>query len=342
MKMIHKILYVFCGLLTSLNLHAQNLCLPSLVTSSPISVGLDSAVIGGQINSDGGNSVILRGICYSTIPYPTMGDLRTENGSGIGTFSTILRSLSPATTYYARSYAKNSQGVVVYGNEVTFTTLTFSCGTSIVFDVDSNSYNTVLIGTQCWIQSNLKVSKYRNGDSILTGFSNSAWQNTTSGAYALYNNDPVNDALYGKLYNHYSVSDNRGLCPTGWHVPSDGDWNILVKYLVPSADTLCGNCSQSGFAGGMLKSTATIPIAGGWMTPNTGATNSSGFTAEAGGLRNPNGYYEIWNTGTWWTSSLNAPGVFIKRSINKNSGDIFREFGGVIYSYGFSVRCVKD
>ena len=100
----------------------------------------------------------------------------------------------------------------------------FTCGTSTVSDVDNNTYNTVRIGTQCWTQSNLKVSKYRNGNSIPSGLSNSAWQNTTFGAYAIYNNDSVNDSLYGKLYNHYAVTDSSGLCPTGWHVPSDAEW----------------------------------------------------------------------------------------------------------------------
>ncbi|MFN5650389.1 MAG: LamG-like jellyroll fold domain-containing protein, partial [Actinomycetes bacterium] len=182
-----------------------SLCLPTITTSSPTSVGVDTVVIGGDISNDGGSSIALRGICYSTSPNPNMGNQRTEDGSGTGSFNTVLRGLNPSTTYYARSYAKNSNGVVVYGNEVSFTTSAslpgVRCpGSPTVTDIDGNIYNIVQIGTQCWTQSNLKVSKYRNGDSIPTGLSNSQWSSTSSGAYAIYNNDPFNDGLYGKLY----------------------------------------------------------------------------------------------------------------------------------------------
>jgi uncharacterized protein (TIGR02145 family) len=126
----------------------------------------------------------------------------------------------------------------------------------------------------------LKVSKYRNGDNIPTGLSNSSWGGTTSGAYAIYNNDPVNDGLYGKLYNHFAVTDTRGLCPTGWHVPTDGEFTKLVKYLDPMADSLSNwNQLQSFTAGGALKSIQY------WNSPNIGGTNSSGFSAVPGGHR---------------------------------------------------------
>ncbi|MFM8838507.1 MAG: fibrobacter succinogenes major paralogous domain-containing protein, partial [Bacteroidota bacterium] len=213
-------------------------------------------------------------------------------------------------------------------------------GTPTVTDVDNNTYNTVPIGTQCWTQSNLKVSKYRNGDSIPTGLSNSAWENTTSGAYAIYDNAPVNDGLYGKLYNHYAVTDSRGLCPTGWHIPSDGEWNILVKYFDPNADTVCANCTQSG-AGGALKSTATQPTLGGWLSPNTGATNSSGFTALPGGLRFYYGnFYYLSANGFWWSSSVSSGSFAWTRYLYNNTSYIDR------YDYnrtgGFSVRCCRD
>ena len=322
-----------------------SLCLPTITTTSPSSVGVDTVVIGGDISNDGGSSIVLRGICYSTSPNPNMGDQRTEDGSGTGSFNTVLRGLTSSTTYYARSYAKNSNGVVVYGNEVSFTTsasLTgVRCpGTPTVTDIDGNVYNTVQIGNQCWTQSNLKVSKYRNGDSIPTGLSDNTWQNTTSGAYAIYNNDPVNDGLYGKLYNHYAVTDSRGLCPTGWHVPSDGEWTVLVKYLDPNADTLCGNCWQSTIAGGALKSTATQPTTGGWASPNTGATNSTGFTALPGGQRVFNGIFSSLAINVaFWSSSVSS-GFAWYRNPEYITSDFFRG-----YSYlmnGFSIRCLKN
>jgi uncharacterized protein (TIGR02145 family) len=235
--------------------------------------------------------------------------------------------------------------VVVYGNEVSFTTTAslpgVRCpGTPTVTDIDGNIYNTVQIGTQCWTQSNLKVSKYGNGDNIPTGLVNSAWQNTTSGAYAIYNNDPVNDGLYGKLYNHYAVTDSRGLCPTGWHVPTDGEWNVLVKYLDPNADTVCGGCSQSSIAGGSLKSTAMQPTPGGWASPNTGATNSSGFTALPGGFRFFIGdFNHISSHGFWWSSSV-LSGSGSGRYLDTNNGDTNN--GDITRTLGLSVRCLKD
>jgi uncharacterized protein (TIGR02145 family) len=206
-----------------------------------------------------------------------------------------------------------------------------SCrGTPTVTDVDGNIYNTVQIGTQCWTQSNLKVSKYRNGDNIPTGLSNSAWQNSTSGAYAIYNDDPQNNALYGKLYNYYAATDSRSLCPTGWHVPTDGEWTILENHL-----------GGSDVAGGALKSTATQPTSGGWLSPNTGATNSSGFTAPPGGLRDNNGdFNNISFYGYWWSSSVSSASLAWSRYLSSNDSTIYR------YNYfrttGFSVRCCRD
>jgi len=119
-----------------------SLCLPTITTTSPTSVGVDSVVIGGNITNDGGSSIVLRGVCYSTSPNPNMGNSRTEEGSGTGSFNTVLRGLTSSTTYYARSYAKNSNGVVAYGNEVSFTTSsTIAVGSTyaggIVFYLDS-------------------------------------------------------------------------------------------------------------------------------------------------------------------------------------------------------------
>ncbi len=118
-----------------------SLCLPTITTNTPSSIGIDSVIVGGNITNDGGSSIVLRGVCYSTTPNPNMGNMRTEDGSGVGSFSTILRNLNPSTTYYVRSYAKNSNGVVVYGDEVSFSTSSITIGSiyagGIVFYVDS-------------------------------------------------------------------------------------------------------------------------------------------------------------------------------------------------------------
>ncbi|MFM8978630.1 MAG: FISUMP domain-containing protein, partial [Bacteroidota bacterium] len=170
---------------------------------------------------------------------------------------------------------------------------------------------------------------------------NTSWQTTTSGAYAIYNNDPVNDGLYGKLYNHYAVADSRGLCPTGWHVPSDGEWKVLTKYLDPSADTNTTSSTASTTAGGALKSTATQPTPGGWNSPNTGASNSSGFTALPGDVRGFSGVYGSWTAYAFlWSSSVLSGSFARSRELHWVSSNIWS--GSYTRTYGFSVRCLKN
>jgi uncharacterized protein (TIGR02145 family) len=214
--------------------------------------------------------------------------------------------------------------------EFSLITKKFKCGQDVVKDVNGNSYRTIQIGAQCWTQTNLKVSKFRNGDIVPTGLNNNDWGSTTSGAYAIYNNDPVNDGLYGKLYNHYAVTDSRGLCPTGWHVPTDWEWTTLVNHL--------GGSDEEG---GALKSTAMQPTLGGWQSPNTGATNSSGFTALPGGLRGSYGDFSgMTNYGFWWSSSVLSGSYAWNRSLNDSLSSINRN--GYNRALGFAVRCCRD
>jgi uncharacterized protein (TIGR02145 family) len=208
--------------------------------------------------------------------------------------------------------------------------LTSSCTSPTVTDVDGNSYATVQIGTQCWTQSNLKVSKYRNGDNIPTGLSDAQWSSTSSGAYAIYGNDNANDALYGKMYNWYAVNDSRGLCPVGWHVPSDAEWTTLTNFL-----------GGEGIAGGAMKSTTTLPTPGGWNSPNEGATNSSGFTSLPGGYRGSGGGFDyLGYNGFWWSSSGAGSGSAWYRYLNFTNASAYRSI--YVHRIGFSVRCARD
>ena len=341
MKNVYLLLMVVVALMWGVELRAQGVngtnsngnvsCIPAVSTTAAGSIATDSVVIGGDIMHDGGSAIVLRGVCYSLSPNPDMSDFRTQDGSGTGVFSTVLRGLTAGTTYYARSYAKNAGGLVAYGNEVTFTTLSpvpsFSCGTTSITDVDGNSYATVQIGTQCWTQSNLTVSKYRNGDNITNITVNTQWSQTntsSTGAWRNYNNDANNGTTYGKLYNWYAVNDSRGLCPTGWHVPTDAEWTTLENHL-----------GGSSVAGGAMKSTT------GWNAPNTGATNSSGFTALPGGsCSNGGGFNGVGGYGGWWSSSDAGSGGAWYRYLYSNSAVVSRSLDG--QRRGFSVRCARD
>jgi uncharacterized protein (TIGR02145 family) len=207
-----------------------------------------------------------------------------------------------------------------------------------VTDIDGNSYETVTIGSQVWMKENLKVSKYRNGDLISTNLDNSTWENTTTGAYSIYNNDATNNTNYGKLYNWYAVADPKGLCPVGWHVPSDGEWKTLEISLGMStidAD-LTGGRGTAQNVGGKLKSTSTL-----WNTPNDGATNASGFSGLPGGTRSFNGVYvSIGNYGYWWSSTESSTTLAWTRYLDYPYGYSGR--GESDRRDGFSVRCLRD
>jgi uncharacterized protein (TIGR02145 family) len=174
---------------------------------------------------------------------------------------------------------------------------------------------------------NLDVTTYRNGDIIPEVKDSAAWAKLKTGAWCYYKNDPANGKVYGKLYNWYAVNDPRGLAPEGWHVPTDEEWNTLTK-------TLGGD----EIAGGKMKEMGTEH----WGSPNTGATNSSGFTALPGGLRFDVGdFVGIGNRAFWWSITESHPSSIMYRYVHLASGYLNKDewLGG---QAGFSVRCVKD
>jgi uncharacterized protein (TIGR02145 family) len=302
--------------------------LPIITTVSVTTVTSNSAIIGGNVTQDGGSPVTSRGVAYGLSTSPTTSGTITTDGSGVGTFVSTLTGLTASTTYYVRAYATNGVGTA-YGNEISFSTNTSngfsSCGG--VTDVDGNSYQTVQIGTQCWTQSNLTVSKYRNGDNIPNITDNTQWSQTNTsntGAWCNYNNDANNGTTYGKLYNWYAVTDSRVLCPTGWHVPTDAEWSNLENHL-----------GGSTVAGGAMKSTT------GWTAPNTGATNSSGFTGLPGGYRGDGGdFFYLGTSSDWWSSSVSSYGTPFYMLLYYNAAGIF--WYSTAPKVGFSIRCVRD
>jgi uncharacterized protein (TIGR02145 family) len=295
--------------------------IPQIATTAIMNISNNSAQCGGSITVDGGSFITSRGVCWSTSPNPTVAlPTKTNNGSGIGTFNSSITGLQLDSTYYIRAYATNDVGTG-YGQESSITIL----AAGQVTDINGNYYDTIRIGSQTWMVQNLKVSKYRNGDLIPTGLANTTWQSTTSGAYAVLDNNIINDSIYGKLYNWYSVNDPRGLCPVGWHVPSDVEWTTLESLL-----------GGNTVAGGKLK--AISPL---WFTPNNGATNISGFTGLPGCLRDDNGLYDVpgWG-GYWWSTTQSSTTYAWARSLRYNLTNSSR--GSNIKKAGFSVRCVKD
>jgi uncharacterized protein (TIGR02145 family) len=195
-----------------------------------------------------------------------------------------------------------------------------------VTDIDGNTYLPVTICNQTWTKSNLDVSHYRNGDEIPQVKNPTDWANLTTGAWCYYNNDPANGAIYGKLYNWYAVNDPRGLAPLGWHIPTDAEWTKLTDCL-----------EGESVAGDKIKETGTTH----WISPNTGATNSSGFTALPGGYRYDYGtFYSINFNSYWWSSSASIIPNAWHRTMNYNYSYVGR--GVHDKAFGFSVRCLRD
>jgi len=192
---------------------------------------------------------------------------------------------------------------------------------STVTDYDGNVYSTVQIFNRVWMAENLRTTRLNNGTMITLVSDSWNWDFLDEPKRCYYNNEgELYRDVYGPLYNFYAVKTGK-LCPAGWHVPTRDEWGTLIGYL--------GGYSA---AGGKLKEPGTIH----WTDPNTGADNSSGFTALPGGYRNREGIYgQIGYGGFWWCNG-NREGFSL--SYNSSSAS-FQWFDD---SYGASVRCVKD
>ena len=219
------------------------------------------------------------------------------------------------------------------------------CEGQTSINYDGRVYDLVEIGGQCWFAENLATDQYRNGDAIPTGLSDTVWYNTINtqqGAYAIYNDDANNDSIYGKLYNFYAVSDPRGLCPVGWHVPTDCDWMYLEGSLGMSVSEQESYGPRGTDESGQMKSTGTIEAGTGlWYSPNAGATNSSGFSGLPGGYRDAGGDdYLVGGGGYWWSSTQFGSRHAWYRSLYNNSTIVYRSASNT--QDGFSVRCLRD
>lgn len=324
------------------------------VTTLPLTYNkIYKLTAGAEIVSD--MPINRKGVYFGTSPNPT--EIAYEYGMD-GSFQLTL-DVELSKTYYVKAFAENSAGVA-YGEELSFTTPDniYHLGMAIT-DFDNNSYSTIIINDQEWMQSNLNVSHFNNGDVIPQVQDEYDWINTTSPAWCYYANNTENGVVYGKLYNYYAVSDPRGLAPNGWRIPSFSDWESLINFI----DNLRGDDYNKSFnASGFMQEGSSH-----WSETNTIATNISGFTALPGGYRgyastnsvpvraifnNLNSYAHFWvsdniddvevSDSSGSIQGLIAYTVNIKDEANStganNTGKIFvsRKITG------YSVRCIKN
>jgi uncharacterized protein (TIGR02145 family) len=215
----------------------------------------------------------------------------------------------------------DSMMVVIAAIQAALSVPAFTCGTSTV-SYDVHNYTTVQIGSQCWFAENLQNDNYRDGTVIPGGLNASQWMATTTGAYAVHDqggsNELANLAIYGRLYNWYAVNNAAGLCPTGWHVPTDADWTAL--------ETQLGGPSVAGVK---------------MRTSSWGGDNSSGFSGLPGGYRQSSdgGLGLYGDRGYWWSASSSGSEAW-GRDLWDGSTNVSRNDWPV--QDGFSVRCVQD
>ena len=320
---------------------------PIVTTSSVTDITSTSATCGGNV---GGANITTRGVCWSTLQNPTVSDSHTTDGAGTGSFTSSLTGLRAAATYYVRAYATNSVGTA-YGEEVSFTVPNPNDGqpcpnTATFTDADGNVYNTVQIGQQCWMKENLRTMKYADGTSISQGSSTS-----TTTAYWYYpNNNSSNFSTYGLLYNWKAVMRNsssssanpsgvQGICPTGWHVPSDAEWTQLTDYVSSQSQYVCGSDNTyiaKALAGTTGWSSSTNTCAVGNMPSNNNAT---GFGALPAGYYY--GYYGEFGSyvGFWSATELDGSYAY-GRYLGCSRAGVSRY--GSANTTGFSVRCLRD
>ena len=323
--------------------------LPIVTTNTITSITTNSATCGGDVTSNGASSVTARGVCWSTSQNPTVSESYTTDGSGTGSFTSNITGLTTGTTYYVRAYATNSAGTS-YGEQRSFTAVVdagYSCpGAATVTDYDNNTYNTVQIGNQCWMKENLRTTHYSDGTSIPMGNSTS---NTT--AYYYVDNNISNVSTHGYLYNWPAVMGNsssssanpsgvQGICPTGWHVPSDAEWIQLSDYVGSQTQYQCND--NSDYIAKALASTS------GWsiimsdlcavgLEPSS--NNSTGFSALPAGCYGSN-LSSVGSDADFWSATQIYGNFVYYRQITYSGAYLYRN--GNDKFYGYSVRCLRD
>lgn len=218
-----------------------------------------------------------------------------------------------------------------------------------VTDIDGNVYNTVQIGNQIWMKENLKTTHYSDGTPLVDGTgAGGITEDYTTKYYFWYNDDPSNGDTYGALYTWAAImngasssnsnpSEVQGICPTGWHIPSDDEWKELEIYLGMSQMDADAEGWRGTDEGGKLKETGISH----WSSPNTGATDESGFTALPSGYRDSfGGFAGLGNETGFWSSTEYDSTAVRDRLLNNNKSQIFR--WGCYKAHGAPLRCVQD
>jgi uncharacterized protein (TIGR02145 family) len=290
---------------------------PTVTTAAVSAIGVTAATSGGDVLDAGGGVISAKGVVWATHTAPVISsDVFSDDGTGTASYTSTVTPLLAGNKYYVRAYATNTAGTS-YGAEYSFNTK--------IADIDGNTYNTVTVGTQVWMAENLKTTKWQNGNAIPT---------TTADITAIvspeyqwaYNDNSGNIAAYGRLYTWAAATDVRKICPTDWHVPTNTEWESMKTFLGGEAA-----------AGGKIKEAGLSH----WASPNTNATNETGFTARPGGYRMPAGtYVSLTISSYFWSSTVDDASLAWGQGLHSSDGDMLQ--GGYVYNDGVSIRCLRD
>ncbi len=300
-------------------------CAPLIVLNTLDDVISTRVTAFAEVTHPGSSQVTDRGIIWGLEPDLTLDNDFISIGSGVGEFEGRIIRLETETTYYVRAYATNEWGTT-YSNEMTTTTLGL-----FAQDIDGNLYPSAIYDELEWTTENLRSKRYANGDPIDNLIDGGEWFGTTEGAWEYYDHDSTRGEVYGLLYNWYAASDSRNICPAGWRVPTNNEWEALITHF--------GGASE---AGGKMKSTGTIIGGDGlWQAPNEGATNESGFSVLPAGDRTSGGGFDRLTTAAsfWGSTELNQNTAWGRRLTNTSTSISRANYAKNI---GFSVRCVRD
>jgi uncharacterized protein (TIGR02145 family) len=295
---------------------------PQVETIPPVNVLTGSAELGGKITDDGGGVISASGICWSTSAGADISDNIAKDGSTSGQYSILISGLTASTTYYYRAFATNEAGTS-YGKEYTVVT---SYGT--VTDFEGNVYNTVKIGSQVWMRENLRSTKYSDGTSIAGIQTPPGIIEKTGYSYTF------SAAMKGSSQTFLVPSGVQGACPTGWHIPSEGEFNNLESFLGMPGNQIVLTGIRGTTEANLLK-TADQSLWG----ANDKGVNISGFTALPVAVWNGQGfeteYYFAGVSAHFWTASQTA------HALISNVGGIHLWLSFKV-SNAISIRCLKD
>jgi uncharacterized protein (TIGR02145 family) len=324
MKSLYRILKIIpvLVLVVMVGCRKKDNSIPDLITADPTNVTDNSLNTGGSIFSSGSSEIKVRGVCWSINEEPTINNSRTIDGSGSGEFVSKIIGLIPDRTYFIRAYATNDFGTA-YGNELSITT---SPPDTVATDSDGNIYHFITIGKQVWLKENLRTTKYADGSPV--GTTSPATIDISSEATPKYewpsNGDESLASVYGRLYTGFAIEASQ-LCPTGWHIPTDDEWGILID-----------NLGGMNVTGGKLKEAGLEH----WSEPNTHASDSTGFDARPAGLRNADGTFSMPGQNVYYWSSTPSNANLWGYSLHFDDGSISRDRSSE--KAALSVRCIKD